>query len=186
MTPEIVQIWGSLIRPIGEIPIIGNFTFILWVIFLMPGYLFMVLGKKLDNEKLRQNDLTRKVVETSPNPSKEKVLNSDNYIDHDTSNESHNYTVFVDDNFHYMDESERYLNGKYETEEEALSVCRKIVDDYLLNAYQPDITAKELYESYVCHGEDPFIRGGDGKGTGFSAWSYAEKRSIEIVEEKKF
>ena len=78
MTPEIVQIWGSLIRPIGEIPIIGNFTFILWVIFLMPGYLFMVLGKKLDNEKLRQNNLTRKVVETSPNPSKEKVLNSDN------------------------------------------------------------------------------------------------------------
>ena len=78
-----------------------------------------------------------------------------------------------------MDESERYLNGKYETEEEALSVCRKIVDDCLLNAYQPDITAKELYESYVCHGEDPFIRGGS-----FSAWSSAEKRSDEIVEAK--
>jgi hypothetical protein len=88
------------------------------------------------------------------------------------------FEVYIDDNFHYMDESERYLNGKYESEEEAFSVCRKIVDDYLLNAYKPEMTAKQLYESYVSHGEDPFIKGGS-----FCAWSYAEKRSIEIVEE---
>jgi hypothetical protein len=78
-----------------------------------------------------------------------------------------------------MDESERYLTGKYETEEEAFCVCRKIVDNYLLNAYQPDMTAKQPYEIYVCHGEDPFI-----KEESFSAWNSAEKRSDEIVEAK--
>ena len=39
--------------------------------------------------------------------------------------------------------------------------------------------AKQLYEIYVCHGEEPFIKGGS-----FSAWSSAEKRSVEIVEAK--
>ncbi len=89
------------------------------------------------------------------------------------------FEVYVDDNFHYMDESERYLNGKYETEEEALSVCKKIVDDYLIKAYKPEMTAKQLYESYVNFGEDPFIKGGS-----FRAWSYAEKRSVEFVKKK--
>jgi len=47
-TPEIVQVWGSILRPIGDIPIIGNFTFVLWGVFLIPGYLIIRLGKKFD------------------------------------------------------------------------------------------------------------------------------------------
>ncbi len=31
------------------------------------------------------------------------------------------YTIRVDDNYHYMDESERYTHGHYETTEETIN-----------------------------------------------------------------
>jgi len=45
------------------------------------------------------------------------------------------YQVFVDDNFHFMDESERYNLGEFSTREEAIATCKKIVDEYLISAY---------------------------------------------------
>jgi hypothetical protein len=41
------------------------------------------------------------------------------------------YQVIVDDNYHYMDESERYTQGSYDSAEEALEACRKIVATFL-------------------------------------------------------
>ena len=38
------------------------------------------------------------------------------------------YKVMVDDNFHYMDEDERWEYGTFPTVEEALAACRKVVD----------------------------------------------------------
>jgi len=38
------------------------------------------------------------------------------------------YKVVVDDNFHYQDPNERREQGVYETVEEALVVCRGLVD----------------------------------------------------------
>jgi len=93
------------------------------------------------------------------------------------------YTVMVDDNFHYMDEQERYTLGEYETLEEAIVVCKSVVDRYLKEVYTPGATAEELYKHYVSFGEDPFILGvqairrEDGP---FSAWTYAKKRCEEI------
>jgi len=86
-------------------------------------------------------------------------------------------TVYVDDNFHYMNEDERYVLGEFETEEEALAVCKKIVDDYLLAAFKPGLTAKELYASYVGFGEDPWF---SGSHPAYSSWEYAKRRSAEI------
>lgn len=83
------------------------------------------------------------------------------------------YTVLVDDNFHYMDESERYKYGTYATLEEAVQVCQAIVDVCLQRAYEPGMSPTVLYEGYVAAGEDPFI---DGPGANFSAWSYAKLR----------
>lgn len=163
-TPEIVQIWGSFIRSIGEIPIIGTFSFIFWGIFLLPGYFLLILGAKIENKKISK---------------------SEKYKDLEEKENFKKYTVFVDENSHYMDKSERYKNGDYSSEREAVLVCRKIVDDYLLSAYKSGMTADQLYESYKNFGDDPFIRGVDESGTGFSAWTYAEKRSHEIVDEKK-
>ena len=33
------------------------------------------------------------------------------------------YSVYVDDNYHYMDESERYKKGDYATLDEAIAAC---------------------------------------------------------------
>ncbi len=92
------------------------------------------------------------------------------------------WTVFVDDNFHYQDESERYELGKFESYEEALAECRKIVDRFL-EGHSAD-SADALYELYVSFGEDPYIIGPD-KGDDFSAWRYAKQRCKALFASKK-
>ncbi len=87
--------------------------------------------------------------------------------------------MFVDDNFHFMDESERYSHGEFNDCESALRACKKIVDDFLLHHYRPGMTAEELYAGYTTFGEDPFLSTTDSNCT-FSAWTYAKKRCAEI------
>lgn len=89
-----------------------------------------------------------------------------------------NYTVHVDDNFHYMDKDERYTYGKFETLESAIEACRKIVDEYLNAAYTPGMSAFDLFTSYTSFGDDPWISGAEEKP--FSAWDYARQRCNEI------
>ena len=45
------------------------------------------------------------------------------------------YKVVVDDNFHHMDESKRYVLGEYPTLDAAVEASRDLVDEYLLSAY---------------------------------------------------
>lgn len=89
------------------------------------------------------------------------------------------YTVYVDDNFHYMDESERYKLGDFESCEAAVAACKKIVDDFLDQGYTPGMRFAELYGGYTMFGEDPFIVSDDARCR-FSAWSYARQRSREL------
>jgi hypothetical protein len=92
------------------------------------------------------------------------------------------YTVRVDDNYHYMDESERYTHGEFETYDEALAACRGIVDRFLASAYEPGATADWLYAQYTSFGDDPFIIGDVPEGRRFSAWNYAKERCVEICQ----
>ncbi len=89
------------------------------------------------------------------------------------------YTVYVDDNFHYMDESERYKLGDFESCEAAVAACKKIVDDFLDQGYTSGMRFAELYGGYTMFGEDPFIVSDDARCR-FSAWSYARQRSREL------
>ena len=148
-TPEVIQLWGSLIRLVSDLPLIGNLSFLLWGVFFLPGLFIFQLGRRLERNAVP--------TETTKKPRDP-------------------FKVYVDDNFHYMDKDERYFQGEYDTEEQAIGVCQKIVDDYLFNAHEPGMTTKDLYESYVSFGEDPFIQGGS-----FSGWGYAETRSEEIT-----
>ncbi len=93
------------------------------------------------------------------------------------------YRGLIDDNFHFMDEDEREEYGSYESFDEALLVCRSIVDQWLENNYQPEMTAAELYNRYKDFGDDPFIVGFDIPSR-FSAWEYAEQRCREIFSKK--
>lgn len=91
------------------------------------------------------------------------------------------FIVYVDDNFHYMDESERRSRGEYETFEEAVAVCKEIVDRCLRDAYTEGMTADELISQYILYGDDPWIMG-DGQPYHFSARDYARKRAGEICK----
>lgn len=93
------------------------------------------------------------------------------------------YAVFVDDNFHYQDEGERYKLGEFDKWETAVAACKKIADDFLAQNYKPGMTAEELYKIYTSFGEDPFIlkKNPDAPPrSGFSTWDYAKERCQQI------
>lgn len=87
------------------------------------------------------------------------------------------YTVFVDDNFHRENESERYEYGEFDNLESAQAACRKIVDHFLLHSFEEGMTAQKLYEKYLASGEDPWISSPGKKCVeAFSAWDYAKSQ----------
>lgn len=90
------------------------------------------------------------------------------------------YIVLVDDNFHFMDEKERYKNGGYSNYDEAVARCKAIVDDFLLSALEPGMTAEQLFGSYTMFGEDPFILGDNVSD--FSSWDYAKKQCFLLTQ----
>jgi hypothetical protein len=94
-----------------------------------------------------------------------------------------NYHVLVNDNYHYMDESERYELGSFASLEEAIKAARAMVDSFLSAEYHPGITADELYKQYMTFGEDPFIIAPEQNGVSFSAWEYAKGRCQELCSE---
>jgi hypothetical protein len=89
------------------------------------------------------------------------------------------FVVFVDDNFHYMNEDERYKAGVFASYEDALAEAKRIVDEDLAYNMKPGMTADALYEQYIQFGEDPFIIPA-GKDDGFSAWDYAKTQCLKV------
>lgn len=92
------------------------------------------------------------------------------------------YTVFVDDNFHYMDESERYKLGEFADFPSAVAACKRIVDEFLTTC-DLNNTDAEIYHIYVLFGEDPWISSQDSECK-FSAWNYARERAKELARKK--
>ena len=92
------------------------------------------------------------------------------------------YRVLVADNFHYMDADDCHEKGLFDTAEEAISACRKLVDVSLSEGYKPGMTADALYDYYTSFGDDPFIRivGESDERVDFSAWTYARERCNAI------
>jgi hypothetical protein len=90
------------------------------------------------------------------------------------------YRVLADDNFHYMDEDQRYELGAFASLDAAITAAKAVVDDYLAAARKPGMTAHELFESYTMFGEDPFILGPDQRREAFSAWEYAKRRCDDL------
>jgi len=94
------------------------------------------------------------------------------------------WTVYVDDNFNYGDEDERYCLGTFDSYDAAVTACMQIVDAFLQgNAAE---TAEALYDQYTSFGEDPWVSGpmpeqGSQK---FSAWTYALNRCHELRPER--
>ena len=96
------------------------------------------------------------------------------------------FKVMVDDNFHVMDESERYELAEFDTLEEAISACQEHVDDDLEWLIKPTDSAEDLFRRYTGFGEDPFIvaTAPTDEKVAFSAWDYAKKRSVLMVSSR--
>ena len=92
------------------------------------------------------------------------------------------YTVFVDDNFHYMDESERYKLGEFEDCASAVAACKKIVDEFF-DTCSLDNNDAEIFKQYSLFGEDPWISSDDPECQ-FSAWNYARERAKTLARKK--
>jgi len=107
------------------------------------------------------------------------------------------YTVFIDDNFHHGNASERVTHGQFETSDEAVAACRSIVDDFLAGAFEPGMSATALYGLYTSFGDDPFqlyqsgrtahrwpSQRGNMRGSGAKCWPpLAEPFPIELTKE---
>lgn len=91
------------------------------------------------------------------------------------NNAATNFSVYVADNFHYMDESETYVKRGYATWQEALAEARRIVIESVRHQYQPGMTADELYERYTLFGDDPAVLPTPA-GMNFSAWGFAREQ----------
>jgi hypothetical protein len=91
--------------------------------------------------------------------------------------------VLVDDNFHFMDDDERYELGAFDTVEQALSKCREMVDADLAEMAEPSLSPQVLYNLYTSFGRDPFVvcDGADDKAAAWSAWEYAKSRCNDMV-----
>lgn len=89
------------------------------------------------------------------------------------------FAVYVDDNFNYQDESERYKKGEFASYDEALAVAQAIVDQFLQDNSAKYENAEELLSSYKSYGYDPYIVPGLENGR-FSAWDYAETQCNKL------
>jgi len=67
------------------------------------------------------------------------------------------FKVYIDDNFHYMNEGSRQFDGEYDTYEEAEDRCKEIVEKSIMEFYKPGITESELSQGYFVYGEEPFV-----------------------------
>ena len=93
------------------------------------------------------------------------------------------YIVYVDDNYHFMDEGERYMGGAFDECESAKKHCMEIVNASLMKGYRPGIDWRDLLSAYKGFGEDPWVSSSD-EDCQFSAWDYAEQRCREICKTK--
>lgn len=89
------------------------------------------------------------------------------------------YTVMVDDNFHFMDEDERWTDGTYDRLDEALHKCMEMVGQFMLEQDYTKMKPDDLFQSYTSFGDDPFIIG--PMTVKFSAWDYAEMLSSYLA-----
>ena len=90
------------------------------------------------------------------------------------------FSVYVDDNYHFMDEDERYTVGSFNSLEEALEKCREITIRSLDDLYESGIIPEKLKAQWSMFGEDPFIRGGDGS-VPFSARKFITPELCKVI-----
>ena len=96
---------------------------------------------------------------------------------------TYDYVVYVDDNFHYMDEDERYKLGKFSDCASAVAACKEVVDRCLQEGFSETSTVAGLLKGYLLFGDDPFIVTND-PDCKFSARDYARLRCEQMCRRR--
>ena len=97
---------------------------------------------------------------------------------------SEKYKVFVDDNYHCMDESERYAAGSFDSLEGALAKCQEITIKSLAELFEKGITPEKLRAQWLMFGEDPYIVGGKSS-VPFSARKFVTTELCQSIIESQ-
>jgi hypothetical protein len=85
------------------------------------------------------------------------------------------YSIVVIDNYH-IDEPGMYEKESYVDLELAQARAREIVDEFLLSAVTPGMSAEGLWSQWVYFGDNPIVCGGDTTSVNFDAWVYVKER----------
>ena len=86
------------------------------------------------------------------------------------------FTVRLEGSDRHGREGDPPAEATFETLDEAVGAAKRIVDAYLEGAYQPGMSARQLWQSYAMYGVSPFITSEELTTSPFSAWSYASNR----------
>ncbi len=87
------------------------------------------------------------------------------------------FSLYVDEKDLDGEALERRLLGEYNSEADAVEAARAVIDDFLLDIYDPGMEAQELFDVYAAAGPEPVV-----PGSSFKAWEYAIQRCKEIYE----
>lgn len=90
------------------------------------------------------------------------------------------YKVYIDDNYHYTDQSKRSAVGSYHSLEEAVEKCKEITIESLGHLFEEGITPENLSAQWSLFGDDPFIVGGHGS-VPFSARKFITTELCESI-----
>jgi hypothetical protein len=88
------------------------------------------------------------------------------------------YDVIIKDAFDYDDLGQ--VSASCQTEEDAIKICKTIVDNYLTQGRCLTNSPDELFQQYMGMGEHPII---NPSVLGFSHDEYAKERCNEIYSE---
>ncbi|MDU8886309.1 hypothetical protein RXV94_09070 [Yeosuana sp. MJ-SS3] len=152
---------------------------------------------KEELEKMRANQITnmeREILkreygyeESEEKPINYKTINesksghneNEKVLEEMSNNQKFHLRIY--DNYHYMDESEAYNHGQYDSYEDAMIGAQKIVDEFFEHNWKPGVTPNDLMVQYCLYGEDPIILPNEhGKHKSFSARTYAEISAVKI------
>lgn len=94
------------------------------------------------------------------------------------------YEVYVDDNYENFScdgGNGQVAFGTYDSLEEAVEICKRIIDESLTKNLKPGINTESIMSSWKFGGPTAFIR---GNGV-FDSDEYVKRRAMEISEDQK-
>ena len=89
------------------------------------------------------------------------------------------YKVYVDDNYHFMNEDERYLQGTYDSLDAAVAAAKKVIDRCFEGIDPRDKTPDQLFHGWSHMGDSPFIVTDDSQQDQAHI-AYVESTMIEV------